>query len=189
MTMDKPRRTPSQRELGEGLTFDTVVELLTMLDGSDLPTRIVYKDGPLRLEIERGLLSASAAAPAAVAAAAPAPPAVSTAVATPAPAPQAAAAAPAPAPAPGASEGAATAGEPVRSPIAGVFYRAPSPDAPPFVEVGQAVAADDVIGIVEVMKLMNTVRAGIAGSVVEVCVENAQLVEFEQVLIRIEPGA
>ena len=74
------------------------------------------------------------------------------------------------------------------SPIAGVFYRAPGPDAPPFVEVGQRVAADDVIGIVEVMKLMNTVRAGVAGTVIEVCVGNAELVEFEQVLVRIDPA-
>ncbi len=110
------------------------------------------------------------------------------AVAAPAPAAAAAPAAPAPAarrPAPAApsSEGR---GEPVAAPIAGVFYRAPSPDAPPFVEVGQQVGADDVIGIVEVMKLMNTVRAGVAGTVVEVCVGDAELVEFEQVLVRID---
>ncbi|RYB93070.1 acetyl-CoA carboxylase biotin carboxyl carrier protein [Nocardioides oleivorans] len=163
-----------------GLTFDTVVELLTMLDGSDLPTRVVYKDGPLRLEVERG--TTRSAAPAAVAVPAPAPAAA-------APAPVAVAAAPvapaepAPVPAAPTSEGR---GDPVAAPIAGVFYRAPSPDAPPFVEVGQQVAADDVIGIVEVMKLMNTVRAGVAGTVVEVCVADAELVEFEQVLVRIE---
>ena len=157
----------------QDLTFDTVVELLTMLDGSDLPTRIVYKDGPLRLEVERGTRQAQTAAPVVVAAPDPAAPAP---VATAAPAPAAPAA-------PAAAEGR---GEPVSSPIAGVFYRAPSPEVPPFVEVGQQVSADDVIGIVEVMKLMNTVRAGIAGTVVEVCVGDAELVEFEQVLVRIE---
>lgn len=162
------------------LTFDTVVELLTMLDGSDLPTRIVYKDGPLRLEVERGTTQVQVAAP--TVAAAPAAPATPAPAASAAPTAPAAPAPPAPA-APAASAGP---GEPVVAPIAGVFYRAPSPDAPPFVEVGQRVAADDVIGIVEVMKLMNTVRAGVAGTVVEVCVGDAELVEFEQVLVRVE---
>jgi acetyl-CoA carboxylase biotin carboxyl carrier protein len=162
-----------------GLTFDTVVELLSMLDGSDLPTRIVYKDGPLRLEIERGM--AAPAVPVGVAAQV-APAAQSSGAAV------AAAAAPAarPAPAPAAVGPAEGPGEAVTSPIAGVFYHAPSPDAPPFVTVGQQVSADDVIGIVEVMKLMNTVRAGVAGTVVEICAGNAELVEFEQVLVRIE---
>ncbi|SEC63674.1 biotin carboxyl carrier protein [Nocardioides exalbidus] len=165
-----------------GLTFDTVVELLTMLDGSDLPTRVVYKDGPLRLEVERGTVHAPVPAPA---------PAPALVAAPPAPAPAAPAAAPAPPAAPVHDAPAVAAdsegrGEPVTAPIAGVFYRAPSPDAPAFVEVGQQVSADDVIGIVEVMKLMNTVRAGITGTVVEVCVDNAELVEFEQVLVRIE---
>lgn len=168
----------------EGLTFDTVVELLTMLDSSELPTRIVYKDGPLRLEVERG---GSAAAQPAAPVAAPSPtPATSEGVAAPVAAPAASQVAPAgtaPAAAP-----ADAAGEPVLAPIAGVFYRAPGPDAPPFAEVGQRVAADDVIGIIEVMKLMNTVRAGVAGTVVEVCVGNAELVEFEQVLVRIDPA-
>lgn len=168
------------------LTFDTVVELLTMLDGSDLPTRIVYKDGPLRLEVERGTTRVQGAAPALVAApaapAAAAPPAPAPAVPAVPNAPDAPDASAAPA-APAAPEGR---GEPVVAPIAGVFYRAPSPDAPPFVEVGQQVSADDVIGIVEVMKLMNTVRAGVAGTVVEVCVGDAELVEFEQVLVRVD---
>ena len=164
-----------------GLTFDTVVELLTMLDGSDLPTRIVYRDGPLRLEVERGMVAAPAPV-AAAPAAAPAPAPVPVA----APAAGAPAAADSPASPAASSDSTDGAGQPVTSPIAGVFYRAPSPDAPPFVEVGQQVGADDVIGIVEVMKLMNTVRAGVAGTVVEVCVDNAELVEFEQVLVRIE---
>jgi acetyl-CoA carboxylase biotin carboxyl carrier protein len=75
----------------------------------------------------------------------------------------------------------------VPAPIAGVFYRAPRPDADPFVEVGTHVDADDVVGIVEVMKLMNTVRAGIAGVVTEIRAGNAELVEFGEVLMRIRP--
>jgi acetyl-CoA carboxylase biotin carboxyl carrier protein len=78
----------------------------------------------------------------------------------------------------------------VPAPIAGVCYRATSPDADPFVEVGQAVDEDTVIGIVEVMKLMNTVRSGVTGVVTEVCADNAVLVEFGQPLVRVrEAGA
>jgi acetyl-CoA carboxylase biotin carboxyl carrier protein len=178
----------------DGLSFDTVVELLTMLDGSDLPTRIVYKDGPLRLEVERGT-QAGPPAPVLVPAPGATPQTGSLAAApsvaaptgeAPAAAPTAAAATADPT---AGSPAAAGDGEPVRAPIAGVFYRAPNPDADPFVELGQPVSADDVIGIVEVMKLMNTVRAGVAGTVVEICVENADLVEYEQVLVRIAPEA
>lgn len=164
----------------EGLNFDTVVELLAMLDGSDLPTRIVYKDGPLRLEVERGMVAAATPAPV------PAP--ASAWVAE--PAAQDAGVAVAPAAAPVANPAPANGPrQAVKSPIAGIFYRAPSPDATPFVEVGQQVSADDVIGIVEVMKLMTTVRAGVAGTVVEVCADNAELVEFEQVLMRVDGPA
>jgi acetyl-CoA carboxylase biotin carboxyl carrier protein len=175
-----------QREGRGELTFDTVVELLTMLDGSQLPTRIVYENGPVRLEVERGT-SAPATAAAAFAPAAPAPVAPVTATPGTAPTPQPTATTIVAGPAP---DPTATApGDPVTAPIAGIFYRAPNPDAAPFVEVGQQVSADDVIGIVEVMKLMNSVRAGITGTVVEVCAQNAELVEYGQVLVRIEPGA
>lgn len=75
----------------------------------------------------------------------------------------------------------------VTAPMLGTFYRAPAPDAPPFVEVGSVVEPDDTICIVEVMKLMNNVRAGCRGRIVRVCVENATLVEFGQALMLIEP--
>jgi acetyl-CoA carboxylase biotin carboxyl carrier protein len=73
----------------------------------------------------------------------------------------------------------------VLSPLLGVFYRTPKPGEPPFVEVGQAVEANTIIGIVEVMKLMNSVRAGVSGTVVAIHAPNAEMVEFEQPLIRI----
>ncbi len=73
----------------------------------------------------------------------------------------------------------------VLSPLLGVYYRAPKPGEPPFVEVGQIVEADSIIGIVEVMKLMNTARAGVGGIVVAIHAGNAELVEYEQPLIRI----
>jgi acetyl-CoA carboxylase biotin carboxyl carrier protein len=73
----------------------------------------------------------------------------------------------------------------VLSPLLGVYYRAPKPGEPPFVEVGQIVETDSIVGIVEVMKLMNTVRAGASGLIVAIHAANADMVEYEQPLIRI----
>jgi acetyl-CoA carboxylase biotin carboxyl carrier protein len=73
----------------------------------------------------------------------------------------------------------------VPSPLLGIFYRAPKPGEPAFVEVGQQVEADTIIGIVEVMKLMNTVRAGLSGEIVEIVAQNATLVEYGEPLIRV----
>jgi len=75
---------------------------------------------------------------------------------------------------------------PIRAPMLGVFYRSPKPEAPPFVEVGQFVGNDDVVCIVEVMKLFNMVRAGVRGRIAKICAENAQLVEYNQVLFLVE---
>ena len=73
----------------------------------------------------------------------------------------------------------------VRAPLPGTFYRAPRPGAAPFVEVGSPVSADTVIGIVETMKLMNSVPAGVAGVVAEFCVANAEFAAQGAVLLRI----
>jgi acetyl-CoA carboxylase biotin carboxyl carrier protein len=73
----------------------------------------------------------------------------------------------------------------VLSPLLGVYYRAPKPGEPPFIEVGQFVEDDTIVGIVEVMKLMNTVRAGASGQVTAIHAVNAEMVEYEQPLIRI----
>ena len=73
----------------------------------------------------------------------------------------------------------------VTAPLLGTFYRSPKPGAPPFVEVGAAVQEDTVIAIIEVMKLMNTVRAGVRGTVTEILVNDGALVEYEQTLLRI----
>ena len=75
----------------------------------------------------------------------------------------------------------------VKSPLLGIFYRAPKPGEPPFVEVGSKVSVDTVIGIVEVMKLMNSARAGVAGEVVEILGENGELVEHGEVLMLVRP--
>jgi acetyl-CoA carboxylase biotin carboxyl carrier protein len=73
----------------------------------------------------------------------------------------------------------------VRAPLPGTFYRAPRPGAAPFVEVGSRVEADTVIGIVETMKLMNSVHAGVAGVVARFCVANAEFATQGAVLLRI----
>jgi acetyl-CoA carboxylase biotin carboxyl carrier protein len=78
--------------------------------------------------------------------------------------------------------------EPIESPMLGTFYRAESPGEPPFVEVGSTVEADTIVCIIEVMKMMNSVPAGVAGTIVEVCPENGQLVEYGAPLFRVEPA-
>lgn len=77
----------------------------------------------------------------------------------------------------------------VASPLLGTFYRAPKPGEPPFVEVGARVEEDTVIGIIEVMKLMNSVHAGVKGVVAEILAENGELVEYSETLMRVRPGA
>lgn len=74
----------------------------------------------------------------------------------------------------------------VKSPMVGTFYRAPEPGAPPFVAIGSRVTPDTTVCIVEVMKLMNSLRAGVAGVVVDIAVQDADPVEFGQVLVAID---
>lgn len=74
----------------------------------------------------------------------------------------------------------------VRSPMVGTFYRAPSPDADPYVEIGQTVAVGQTLCIIEAMKLMNEIESEVNGKIVDILVENAQPVEFNQVLFLIE---
>jgi acetyl-CoA carboxylase biotin carboxyl carrier protein len=73
----------------------------------------------------------------------------------------------------------------VRAPLPGTFYRAPRPGAAPFVEVGSRVGADTVVGIVETMKLFNSVAAGAAGTVAEICLDNAEFTDRGATLLRI----
>lgn len=114
-----------------------------------------------------------------------APPAVVT-HAVPAPAASAPAAA---APAPAADASAAPVAEnqhELHSPIVGTFYRAPSPEADSFVQVGQTVSAGDTVCIIEAMKIMNEIEADVSGKVVKILVDNGQPVEYNQPLFVIE---
>ncbi|MBN1493289.1 MAG: acetyl-CoA carboxylase biotin carboxyl carrier protein [Candidatus Omnitrophica bacterium] len=74
----------------------------------------------------------------------------------------------------------------VKSPMVGTFYKAASPDAEPFVQVGQAVQEGDTLCIIEAMKLMNEIKAEVKGKIVEVLVDNGQAVEFDQPLFKIK---
>lgn len=145
------------------------------------------------IEIERGgtRVRLSKTAPAAT---------VAAVAHAPAPAPAApAAAAPSGPPASGSSGGSGTAAEApapaassnlkdITSPMVGTFYRAPAPDAPPYVEKGKRIGVGDTLCIIEAMKLMNELEAEIDGTVVEVLVENGQPVEYGQVLFRVDPA-
>lgn len=75
----------------------------------------------------------------------------------------------------------------IKAPMVGTFYRAPSPEAPPFIDVGQTVEAGQVVCIIEAMKLMNEIKSEIRCRVLEALVENAQAVEFGQPMFLIEP--
>lgn len=74
------------------------------------------------------------------------------------------------------------------SPIVGTFYRAPSPDSPPFISINDTIEKGDVLCIIEAMKLMNEIEAEISGTIVEILVENGQPVEYDQPLFRIKPN-
>jgi len=156
------------------------------VDFLDRLIRMVDESGLDSLEIERGGTRIRLAKTPEFGIAAPA---------LPQPAPQLvqAAAAPPPDPVPTADPEAPQA-EPashlidVPSPMVGTFYRAPAPDAPPYVDVGSTVAPGETLCIIEAMKLMNELECELAGRVAEICVDNGEPVEYGQVLFRIDPA-
>lgn len=76
----------------------------------------------------------------------------------------------------------------ITSPMVGTFYRSPSPDDAPFIEIGDSVKKGGTVCIIEAMKLMNEIESEATGKIVEILVENTQPVEYGQVLMRIEPS-
>ena len=159
------------------LTPEAIKALLDAFDRSDW-REMTVTIGTNRLHVSRDDSANGAAPPAPAPAALPAP-----AEEAPTPAPEPVAAAPAPAAAPADVPD----GDRVVSPSVGLFWRAPAPGAPPFVEVGGRVAAGDTVAIVEVMKLMNHVVAANDGVVVAILVENGAPVEFGETLVVIDP--
>ncbi|HEX8908288.1 MAG TPA: acetyl-CoA carboxylase biotin carboxyl carrier protein [Anaeromyxobacteraceae bacterium] len=156
-------------------TLDEVKALVKVLEGTDV-TSLRWDRNGQQLSIRRGQAAVAPvvhAAPVAAPLPAPlAPVAMAPAVASPVPAPKAE----------------AKPGAVVTSPFVGTFYRAPSPDSPPFVDVGTVVKKGQVLCIVEAMKLMNEIEAEVPGKVAEIMVANATPVEFGQPLFRIEPA-
>ncbi len=139
---------------------------ITEFEMDNAEEKIVIKRGQRTEVIQMAAAPAYMQAPAAMATPAAAP------VAAPAAVPAAAAA--------------AEAGETINSPIVGTFYRAASPEAAPFVEVGQVVEKGQVLCLVEAMKLFNEIEAEFKCKIVKVCIENAQPVEFGQPLFVVE---
>ena len=149
-----------------------IKKLIELLDESGI-AEIEVTEGEESVRISR-----YGASPPAVHAAAPA--------AHPAPA-EAAPAADAPPPAaPAAAERPPPSGFPIDAPMVGTMYRAPSPGAPPFVEVGSRISAGDVVCIIEAMKILNQIESEVGGVVREILVENGQPVEFGQTLMVVE---
>ncbi len=147
------------------LSDDDVREILRLIDESKLD-ELRIETPEFRLHVRRGTAAAAEDPPDPE----PAEPA----------APERAAAAPAVA-----SDGART----IEAPMLGTFYRAGAPGASPFVDVGTKVDPGTVVCLIEVMKMMNSIQAGVAGTIVEICAENAQLVEYGDPLFRVEPAA
>ena len=141
------------------LSDEDVREILRILDQSELDELRIETDG-FSLHVRKGR-GVGVASPEPAAPSLPPPPRVDTV-----------------------PDGAVT----IDSPMLGTFYRAESPGAAPFVETGSAVEPDTTVCIIEVMKMMNSIPAGVAGTVVEVCSENAQLVEYGQPLFRVQPA-
>ena len=154
------------------LSYDEIAEILKIIDSSSCD-EVIVETSDVKLVVRRN--GATGAAPPMLSSAAPAaPPGTATQQV---------------------SESAATAARveaavgqiAVTAPMVGTFYRAPSPDAPPFVEIGSIVEAGQPICLIEVMKLFTTINAETAGRVVEIGAENGELVEYGRALFVIEP--
>lgn len=156
------------------LTWADVLALVTQLDASGLADAAVTTQG-VTIRVSRGALTPLAPAPPVTSA--PAPPV------TPVPA------------APAATTPATSVvtaeprGPEVTATMLGTLYLRPSPDAAPFVQVGDTVAVDTTVAVIEVMKMMNTVVAGVAGRIAEVCRPEGQMVEHGDVLFRLATDA
>ena len=161
----KPVKKPVAKSTPAGLIGD-VEHLMQMMAAHDV-TEIDLHDGNRQISLKRGGFVAPVAAVAAPLAAAP----------------LAAAAAPAESPASPVDDGLIE----IVSPMVGTYYSAPSPDSDLFTAVGATINAESVVCIVEAMKVMNEIKAECSGTITEICVQNAEPVEFGQVLFKVKP--
>jgi acetyl-CoA carboxylase biotin carboxyl carrier protein len=163
------------------LSEEDVLHILKLIDESKFDY-FQLEVGELKITVSKGdsiPLAGAAPQPVGVTAASNAAPAAAAKPAsTPAPAPAAQAAKPAAIP-----EGMAA----ITAPLLGTFYVAPEPGAPPFVKLGQQITEDTTVGLIEVMKVFNSVRATVKGTIVEVVAQNGQFVEFGQTLFIVKP--
>ena len=163
------------------LSEDDVLHILKLIDESKFDY-FQLEVGELKITVSKGdpiPIAGAAPQPVAVTAASNATPAAAKPASTPAPAPAATAAKPAAT----IPDGMA----PITAPLLGTFYVAPEPGAPPFVKVGQQITEDTTVGLIEVMKVFNSVRATVKGTIVEVVAQNGQFVEFGQTLFIVKP--
>jgi acetyl-CoA carboxylase biotin carboxyl carrier protein len=164
------------------LTFEQIKELIGLVAENRLQGLELERSGfRLKIDGQQARQAVAVAVPAEAGAASAAAPAVSI----PMPAAAAPAAAPAPPAAAQAPAGPAAGSHVLTSPIVGTFYRAPSPDAPSFAEVGARVKKGQVLCIIEAMKLMNEIESDVDGVVAEIFPQNAQAVEFGEPLFAI----
>jgi acetyl-CoA carboxylase biotin carboxyl carrier protein len=157
----------------ENLTYDDLLRIVELIKSTEHFSEFRLKVGDIELELRHRKSGASAPVSAPVKAGAIESTVADRAQRTPPPAASAEW-----------SEGSVV----IRSPMVGTFYRAPQPGALPFVEVGQAVKPDSVVGIIEVMKLMNSITAGVHGTVEQILVGDASQVEAGQPIIVIRPN-
>jgi acetyl-CoA carboxylase biotin carboxyl carrier protein len=149
------------------MDMEEIKRLVQLMVDNDL-SELDITDGDKKISLKRGgpgpvsLIAAPVAAPVA------------------APAAGAPAAAPAPVPAANLVD--------IKSPMVGTFYAAPSPDSDPYVTVGSMINEESAVCIVEAMKVMNEIKAECSGAIAEICVRNAQPVEYGQVLFRVRPA-
>jgi acetyl-CoA carboxylase biotin carboxyl carrier protein len=193
--MKTPRKMPKRRPARPATaakappaarepTYDDILAIARLIESGSRFSEFRLRSGDIEVEVKRANGAAVVPAPDNGARG-------QAQAGTQSPAPQAAPASSEPAANSGnwapASAGATAGDEIIRSPMVGTFYRSPEPGAPPFVEPGSRVEPSTIVCIIEVMKLMNSVVAGVSGVVTHVFVANAQLVEHGQPLIAIRP--
>lgn len=153
------------------MNLKEIKDVIALMNENGLTEIEIEREG-LKLKLKRSVLEAQAAA-------APAHYAVESIPAPKAPA--------APGSAAAAEDASKKNTKEIKSPMVGTFYRSPSPEAAPFVEIGQTVEVGQVVCIVEAMKLMNEIKSEVRGRIAEVSIENAEPVEFGQTLFVVEP--
>ena len=169
------------------LTHEDICRILELVNSADNLEEFDLTVSDTRIRLSRNALGTMETS---VVSAAPAPAATTPKAESQAPAD----AAPAPQPKAAAPQGAQSAqieipeGQiAIRAPMMGVFYRFPEPGLPPYVEVGAKVSEDETLCLLEIMKLFTPVSAGVKGTVKTIVPENAELVEFDQILFLVEP--